>query len=95
MFEGDNCEIFIWENTTIESAYIDVKENNIKISIDENSMFLDEVFISTSDSHSIINTEGERINHAKSIIIGSNVCLGKRVMVLKGSIIEEGTIIAA
>lgn len=95
MFEGNNCEIFIGANTTIESAHIDVKENNMKISIAENCMFSDEIFISTSDSHSIVNNEGKRINQAKSISIGQKVWLGKRVMVLKGSVIEEGAIVAA
>lgn len=59
MFEGDNCKILIGKNTTIEGAHIDVKENNMKISIGKNAMFSDEVFISTSDSHSILNAEGK------------------------------------
>lgn len=95
MFEGDNCEIYIGENTSVESAHIDVKENNMKISVGKNSMFSDEVFISTSDSHSILNLDGIRINQAKSIVIGENVWIGKRVMILKGSVIENGAIVAA
>ena len=95
MFEGNNCEIYIGENTSIESAHIDVKEENMTISIGKDCMFSDEVFISTSDSHSILNQDGERINHARSVIIGENVWIGKRVMILKGSTIGNGAIIAA
>lgn len=95
MFEGNNCEIYIGADTTVESAHIDVKENNMKIHIGKNCMFSDEIFISTSDSHSILNIGRGRINPAKSISIGDNVWLGKRVMVLKGTTIENGSIVAA
>ena len=49
--------------------------------------------IRTSDSHGIMSLNGERINHAKDIIVGENVWIGARVVLLKGANIPKGCII--
>lgn len=95
VFEGNNCSVKIGEGTTSEGVHFDVKESKAEIIIGRNCMFSDEIFISTSDSHSILNSEKVRTNPDKSVFIHSNVWIGKRAMILKGSYINSDTIVAA
>lgn len=93
--EDNNTEIHLGEKTTIESAHIAACENNSKISIGKECMFAHNVEIRTSDSHSILDENGVRINKAADVSIGNNVWLGSRTMVLKGVKIADNTIIGA
>lgn len=94
--EDSNCRVKIEKNTTIEGADIDVKEDNNSLYIEEGCMFSKEIYITTSDSHSILNgITRERINPGKGVVIKSRVWLGRGVKVLKGTSIESGTIVAA
>lgn len=47
----------------------------------------------TGDSHSIVDMSGERINHAEDVVIGDHVWIGYRVLINKGAVIPENTII--
>jgi acetyltransferase-like isoleucine patch superfamily enzyme len=49
----------------------------------------------SSDSHSILNEKGERINPAGNITIKDHVWIGMRSIVLKNSIIHDNCIIGA
>lgn len=51
------------------------------------------VDIRTTDSHSILNANGEVINPDKDIFIGERVWLGRMVSVLKGARIQRGSVI--
>ncbi|MBW4566496.1 MAG: hypothetical protein KME31_00335 [Tolypothrix carrinoi HA7290-LM1] len=51
--------------------------------------------IRTTDSHSILNAEGDRINPDESIEIGDRVWLTREVMVLKGAEIGSDVVIGA
>lgn len=94
--EDNNCKIIIGEKTSIEGAEIDVKENDTELLIGTNCMLSNGIYITVSDSHSICDTDSKlRINSAKSIFIGNNVWVGKRVIILKGAQIQNNAIIAA
>lgn len=95
IFVGSNNKLFIGKNTTAEGMKIDFQENNCDIEIGTDCMFSDGIYLSTSDSHSIIDNVGVRINPPKSIKIENHVWLGRNVTVLKGSFINSETIIAA
>ncbi len=59
-------------------------------------LFADEVEMTTSDMHSIIDVEtSKRVNPARDIVLGDRVWVGQRVIVLKGSQIGDGSIIGA
>lgn len=66
-----------------------------EIIIGENCLFSSEIEIRTGDSHGIYNDKGIRINHAKNIYIGNHVWIGFRVIILKGSLISDDSIIGA
>lgn len=54
-----------------------------------------EVFIFDSDHHPVYNADNVRINEAKEVVIGDNVWIGLKSIVMKGSHIESGTVISA
>lgn len=59
----------------------------------EDCLFSSEIVLRTGDSHSIINDQGQRINPAKSIMIGDHVWIGHRVLVNKGVKIARNSIV--
>lgn len=53
-----------------------------------------DVHIRTSDSHSILDLEGNRINSAMDVTIGNDVWVCQRVTMLKGSEIPSNCVVA-
>lgn len=64
-----------------------------KISIGNDCLFSSEIVFRTGDSHSIVDMSGERINRAADITIGDHVWIGHRVLVNKGVVIPENTVV--
>ena len=93
-FEDRDCFIEIGNNTTIEGAALAVAENGTSIKIGKDCMLSANIHISTTDSHSIVNSEGERINPSKSVVIGDHVWVGRSVTINKGVNIGGNSIIA-
>ncbi len=90
---GDNCLLEIGQGTNIRSTFLATFENDSRIVIGKGCLFSEGIDIRTGDSHSIFDSEGARVNHAKPIIIGDHVWLGRNVTVLKGVQIGEGSIV--
>lgn len=92
-----NADIYIGKNAILElgSGYIMDKLSlqclhNIKIG--NNVMISREVVIRDSDSHEILN---HNHNPTQAIVIGNNVWIGMRAVILKGVTIGDGSIVAA
>ncbi len=67
-----------------------------RIAIGDGCLFADQVEISISDMHSIIDAGTRaRINPAKDIIMGNRVWVGNRSMIMKGVTLADGAIIGA
>lgn len=64
-----------------------------KILISADFMCSSDCEFRNSDAHPIYNTTGERINHAKDIIIGRHVWLGEKAVILKGVLLNDGAIV--
>jgi len=94
--EGNNCRIVIGKGTTMtQHCHLNAQEYNTSIIVGEDCMFSNTIIIRTSDSHPIYNTEGERINKAKDIIIGNHVWIAPSSTIMKGAVIEDGSIIGS
>lgn len=92
--EDDSGKINIGCHTTIEGGHIAATEGT-KIMIGEDCMFSHRIEIRNGDSHSIFDIKSsKRINNAKDVKIGNHVWLGADTKILKGSIIDDGSVIA-
>ena len=90
---GNGNEITIGSKTIISENVRLVAHGGKHIRIGERCLIADLVDIRTTDSHSILNEEGKRINPDESIEIGDRVWLTREVMVLKGVIIGNDVVI--
>ena len=68
---------------------------NASISIGEDCMFAHDIYVRTTDSHSIIGNSGNRINMAKDVKIGTHVWVGMQSIFLKGSTVGDNSVVAA
>lgn len=93
--EGNSCAITIGEQSTFGSVHLAATEDGSSIAIGRDCMFSDDIDIRTGDSHSIIDLAlGERINHAKDVVIGNHVWCGAHSSILKGANIPEEVVVA-
>lgn len=81
------------------SVYRDVHivaKNGKNIKIGDECMFAREIMIRNNDGHIIFDKNtGELLNPPEDIVIGNNVWIGMRVMILKGSVIPDGSVVGA
>jgi len=81
--------------TTMVNGSLQLHEPG-EITIGEDCMIANQVYVSLSDIHPIHDrVSGERLNPAASVQIGAHVWLGLRAMVMKGSRIGPGAVVAA
>lgn len=93
--QDDNNMIKIGAKTSIGSGTELAVLEGTSIEIGEDCMLSDNISIRTSDSHSIINESGKRINLAKSITIGDHCWIGMQCLIMKGAILEKNSILGA
>jgi acetyltransferase-like isoleucine patch superfamily enzyme len=91
---GDNNLITIGKDTRINGANF-IVHNGTKVEVGSGCLFSSEIDVRTTDSHTIFNADGERINLDKNIIIGEHVWIGRMVSILKGSVIGDGSVIGS
>lgn len=91
----DCSKISFGKNCTMNGGLIYAGESK-SITIGEDCMFSSKIDVRTTDSHSVISSVTSlRINKAKDIIIGDHIWIGNSVKILKGTIIENNSIIGA
>lgn len=96
---GNNNKIIIGNNVFINgSKYQPVTINACEgktIYIGNECIFSNNIEIHTTDYHSILDNEYNRINDAKDVYIGNHCWIGLRSIILKGSFISDNTIVGA
>jgi len=78
-------------NITGDTTIICAKE----ISIGDNTMIAWQTILMDTDQHAIFDETNQRINHDQPIIIGNNVWIGAKSLILKGAKIPDGSIVGA
>lgn len=87
--------IHVGAGTTMVKGGLQVHETGT-ITIGKDCMISRLVYVSVSDIHPIYDRDsGERLNPAASVSIGDHVWLGLRSMIMKGSEIGDGAVVAA
>lgn len=94
-FEDNGGRIFIGNNTTAESGCEFASCEGKSVNIGNDCMLANSVDIRNTDSHSILNDRGERINLAADITIGNHVWIGIRCLILKGTTIPDNCVVGA
>lgn len=90
-----NGLIEIGRHTTLEDVHLACTEPHSKIMIGTNCMFANGIDVRTGDSHSILDKSTmKRINPAKDVLIGNHVWVGAHSSILKGSKINDHSIVA-
>ena len=81
------------------SSYRDINivaKNGKNIYIGDECMFAREIMVRNNDGHVILDkATGELLNPPEDIVIGNNVWIGMRSIILKGSVIKDGSVIGA
>jgi len=90
--EDDNSSIVIGNSTFAGKIHIASTEGK-RILIGDECLFSSDITIRNGDSHSIINTDGERINQAQDVEISDHCWIGYRVLFTKGSRIGKNSIV--
>lgn len=91
--EGNVVEI--GHNTWVTGkTHLAVTEGTV-LQIGKRSLLSEEIVMRTSDSHSIFDLEGKRLNPAQDIKIGDHVWIGNRVILLKGARVGDNSVIGA
>lgn len=91
--EDSNNSIIVGCNTTFcGQAHLAAIEGT-RIVIGDDCLFSSDIVFRTGDSHSIIDSEGNRINPSEDIVIKNHVWIGHRVLINKGVLISSNSII--
>lgn len=94
--DGNNCEVYIADDTTFTRQIHLACEAGKTLRIDEDCMFSYNIVVRTSDSHTIYDvTEKKKLNHPADVNICKHVWVGPNVTIGKGVNIGEGSIVAS
>ena len=93
-FEDKSNSIEIGKGSTFHGNIQLAACEGTSIKIGDKCMFSHDIFVRTTDSHSILYNN-KRINQAEDIFIGNNVWIGMQCLILKGANIPKGCIIGA
>lgn len=93
--EDDGNKIEIGKHNFIGKGSLLAALEGTKIHIGDNCMIASPCEIRTSDSHSLLDADGNRVNYAKDIILGGHVWVGMGVLILKGAILPKNCVVAA
>jgi acetyltransferase-like isoleucine patch superfamily enzyme len=93
LFVGSNGVLSIGHNLLVTARSEIICTH--KVEIGPNALFSWDILLMDTDSHPVRNAEETIINPDKPIIIGKNVWIGCRAMILKGAVIADDSIVAS
>jgi acetyltransferase-like isoleucine patch superfamily enzyme len=93
--EDNHCTLSIGERTFVgHHSHLACTEDGSKLLVGNDGMISSYVQVRTGGSHSIVDMEGNRINKAQSVFIGSHCWLGEGSKVLKGVTLEGDDVVS-
>jgi acetyltransferase-like isoleucine patch superfamily enzyme len=98
---GYGSMIHVWETGCLSiGSYFGVSASSTircakNISIGNGCMFSWDIVFMDTDSHNIYDDNHKAMNPPESIVVGNNVWIGCRCLILKGAVIGHGSVIGA
>ena len=90
----DDCRVVIGERTVTRAGLsIELFESGSEVVIGSDCLFSNNVSIRCSDSHAILDADGNLLNRGRFVRIGDKCWLGHGVTVLKNVELPEGTVV--
>ena len=93
--EDNNCLIEIGEHTFVGPSHLACTEDGRSIVIGNDCMLSSHINVRTGDSHSILDSNGKRINPAESVVISDHCWIGEGAKIMKGVTLQKDTIVAS
>lgn len=97
--EQENNRVLVHEGTTMHGReYKAVQfelDEGTTIEIGEDCMISNDVIFRTTDSHSIVDEAGHRLNPGKNIHIGKHCWIGMRTVLMKGVELPDHVVVGA
>jgi acetyltransferase-like isoleucine patch superfamily enzyme len=96
VYQGRDAHLTIGETVSFNGCVRLLMHEAGALSIGSGCLIADQVDISISDMHSIVDVKTQaRLNPARDIKLGERVWVGQRAMIFKGSEIGHGSVIGA
>lgn len=91
--EDSNNSIVTGNSTNYAGKIHIACTESTNIRVGDNCLFSSDIVLRSGDSHSIVNMEGKRSNHAKDVTIRNHVWVGFRALITKGALIQENSVV--
>lgn len=90
-----HCMVHVKEDTQISGKTELAVMEGTKIEVGNDCLFSANITLRAGDSHSVVDSEtGARLNPSRDIIIGYHVWIGNTVIITKGTVIGDNSVIA-
>ena len=66
-----------------------------KITVGEDCMFSQNIYVRTGDAHNVLDMDGNRINESKDVQVGNHCWIGMNTIIMKGAEIGDSCILGA
>ena len=91
-----DVSVYVGRNNYFNGVLTAIVSERKNLIIGDNGVFSFGVFMRTADPHLVYSiASGKRLNPSKSILIGDHVWLGQNALILKGTAIGSGSVLAA
>ena len=94
-FINDKSQLIVGDNCSFRGIeFVFYNEPELSVQIGDDCMFSDEILISPSDWHTLLDLESKKIlNFPHDIKIGNHCWIGKCVKILKGANIPDNSVV--
>lgn len=89
------CSVVVGKNTTSVGKGVEIRllEDNTSVIIGDDCMFSEEIALWATDTHTVVDEQGDILNWGKFIHIGNHVWIGRHATILKNTKIADNSIV--